>query len=335
VSSEHEALVGLAADIFRGRTSNEQLAKVETSDLRADQELWRELADAGLLGIAVPEEHGGAGLGLTEICLLLEQQGRFMAPVPLWETLVAALAVTLGGTPDQRQRWLPAVAAGTATLSLAASLDGAPQVGCRDGVLDGTALVPGLPGALVVASQDGVFLATMPPGTPVVTTNHALAHDVSLTGIAAERLEVDVEWLLDAARLGLAAQQLGLADAGVREAAQHLSGREQFGRPLATFQATSQQLGDAYCEVQAMRATLGQAVWALGNGPARKEVDVATWWATDAAERIQHTVQHLHGGLGADITYPVHRRLLWTMRNNALLGGPSRQLVRLGAALVP
>jgi acyl-CoA dehydrogenase len=60
---------------------------------------------------------------------------------------------------------------------------------------------------------------------------------------------------------------------------------------------------------------------------------VACWYATDAAERIQHTVQHLHGGLGADTTYPVHRRLLWTMRSNALLGGPSRQLVRLGAAL--
>ena len=67
---------------------------------------------------------------------------------------------------------------------------------------------------------------------------------------------------------------------------------------------------------------------------ASTDVDVACWWATDAAERIQHTVQHLHGGIGADITYPVHRRLLWTMRTNALLGGPSRQLVRLGEALV-
>jgi acyl-CoA dehydrogenase len=83
-----------------------------------------------------------------------------------------------------------------------------------------------------------------------------------------------------------------------------------------------------------MRATVGQAVWALDQGhEAAKEVAVATWWATDAGERIQHTVQHLHGGLGADTTYPVHRRLLWTMRANALLGGPSRQLARLGTLL--
>ena len=321
MTPDQEALVGLAADIFRGRTANEQLAAVEASASRVDEELWRELAEAGLVGIAVPEEHGGAGLGLEELCLLLEQQGRFVAPVPLWETTVAALVLARGGTAEQQARWLPRVAAGTARLSLAVSLDST-----SDG------LVSGPFDALVVVDGDGVRLAEAPVATPVETTNHTLAYDV--TGLAGEPLEVDPDWVRDVARLGLAAQQLGVADAGVREAAQHLSGREQFGRPLATFQATSQQLGDAYCDVQAMRATLGQAVWALGNGPARKEVDVATWWATDAAERVQHAVQHLHGGLGADITYPVHRRLLWTMRTNALLGGPSRQLVRLGAALV-
>ncbi|MDP9100879.1 MAG: acyl-CoA dehydrogenase, partial [Actinomycetota bacterium] len=112
--------------------------------------------------------------------------------------------------------------------------------------------------------------------------------------------------------------------------------REQFGRPLATFQAVSQQLGDAYCDVQAMRATLWQAVWQLDRGPetqARRAVDVATWWACDAGARVQNAVQHLHGGIGADTTYPVHRRLLWSMRIDALLGGPSRQLRRLAPAL--
>ncbi len=321
MTPDQEALVGLAADIFRGRTAPDQLAAVEASETRTDEALWRELADAGLVGIALPEEHGGAGLGLTELCLLLEQQGRFLAPVPLWETTVAALVLAHGGTAEQQARWLPRVAAGTTKLSLAVSLDGT-----QDG------LVSGPFDALVVVDDTGVRLAESPVATPVVTTNHTLGFDVG--DLQGEALDVDPEWVLDVARLGLAAQQLGVADAGIREAAQHLSAREQFGRPLATFQATSQQLGDAYCDVQAMRATLGQAVWALGKGSARKEVDVATWWATDAAERVQHIVQHLHGGLGADVTYPVHRRLLWTMRTNALLGGPSRQLVRLGSALV-
>jgi acyl-CoA dehydrogenase len=334
LTQDQEALVGLAAQIMAARTSNEQLAKTEVSESRVDEELWRELADAGLLGIAAPEEHGGAGLGITEVMLLLEQQGRFVAPVPLWENLVALYVLRWHATPEQQQRWVPPVVAGTAKLGLVVSLDGSSPVSEAGGVLTGRALVTSKADALVVVTDDGVFLAEAPAGEPVVTTNHSLAFDVDLAGVAAERLDASAESVRDHARTGLAAIALGVADAGIREAAQHLSQREQFGRPLATFQATSFQLGDAYCDAQAMRATLWQAVFELSQGrPAATEVAVATWWATDAAERIQHTVQHLHGGLGADTTYPVHRRLLWTMRSNALLGGPSRQLVRLGALL--
>jgi acyl-CoA dehydrogenase len=312
VTPEQEALVGLAADIFAGRTSNEQLAAVEGSADRWDPQLWRELADAGLLGLAVPEALGGAGLGLLEVCLLLEQQGRFLAPVPLWETLTAALLLD-GPLAEQ---WLPRVVSGEVRLSVAPAFDGS----------DG--LVTGPFDAAVVVEGSSVVLATQVQAVPVETTTHALGYDI----LSAQSAPVDVavERVRDVVRVALSAVQLGVADAGVREAAQHLSGREQFGRPLGTFQATQQQLGDAYCDVQAMRATLGQAVFTMD----RTDVDVATWWATDAGERIQHTVQHLHGGLGADITYPVHRRLLWTMRTNALLGGPSRQLARHGAALV-
>ncbi|HUR50905.1 MAG TPA: acyl-CoA dehydrogenase family protein [Mycobacteriales bacterium] len=334
LTADQQALVGLAADILRGRTSNEQLAKTEVSESRVDDELWRELSEAGLLGIAVPEALGGAGLGFTELCLLLEQQGRFVAPVPLWENLLAAYVLTWHGTPEQQERWLPPLAAGTTRLGLAASLDGPSPVTYDGTALAGRALVTSKADALVVVTDAGVYLCEAPAGEPVVTTNHAVAYDTDLTGVPAVALDADVESVLNHLRLGLAATALGVADAGVREAAQHLTHREQFGRPLATFQATSFQLGDAYCDVQAMRATLWQAVWAIDAGPATTETAVAAWYATDAAERVQHTVQHLHGGLGADTTYPVHRRLLWTMRTNALLGGPSRQLARLASALL-
>lgn len=333
MTPDQEALVGLAAEVMAGRCSNEQLARTEVSDTRVDAELWRELAAAGLLGIAVPEALGGAGLGLVEICLLLEQQGRSLAPVPLWENLLAAYVLTWHATADQQAQWLPSLVAGTARIGIAATLDGPSPVSFAEGRLSGWALVTSRADALVVVTDDGVYLCEAPPGDPVVTTNHGLAYDTDLHGVPAVRLDASVESVLDHLRLGLAATALGVADAGIREAARHLSQREQFGRPLATFQATSFQLGDAYCDAQAMRATLWQAVWAIDSGPASRETAVACWYATEAAERIQHTVQHLHGGLGADTTYPVHRRLLWTMRTNALLGGPSRQLARLGAAL--
>lgn len=338
------ALVGLATDVMAGRCSNDQLATVETSETRIDETLWSLLTDAGMVGIAVPEAYGGAGLGLTELCLLAEVTGRLVAPVPLLETGLAALAVARSDVAQVAERWLPAVAAG-AVLAVAVDLtDGFPSVHADGAALTGTVRqVPfgHVAEALVLAALDS-------DGTPalwlvetaglarrqVVQTDHSIAVDLVLSGAPAVRLggESAVGWLADRLRLGLAAQLLGLADEGIREAAAYLSGREQFGRPLATFQATSQQLGDAYCDVQAMRATLWQAVWTVEHAreSAARSTGVATWWATDGSQRVQHTVQHLHGGMGADTTYPVHRRLLRTMTAVARLGGSSRQLVALG-----
>ena len=329
LSPDQVALTGLAEEVMRGRTSPEQLATVEGSPDRVDPLLWQELADAGLVGIAIPADCGGSGLGLTELCLLLEVQGRRLAPVPLWETtLLGADPLLRSGTAELHKRWLPGVADGSLRLSAAVDLVSG-EASTRD-VPQGH-----IADAVVVPTTRGAELVEMAglTRTPVLMTNHALAADLDLEGVVGTPMAGPVDW--DRARLGLAALLLGLADEGVREAAAYLSGREQFGRPLATFQATTQQLGDAYCEVQAMRATLWQAVWALDNEEpaARRSVEVAIWWAVDAAQRVQHTVQHLHGGLGADTSYPVHRRLLWTMRAVAQLGSPSRQLARLGTEL--
>jgi alkylation response protein AidB-like acyl-CoA dehydrogenase len=341
MTPDQRSLVELADQILRARSANEQLAAVEASESRVDERLWSELASAGLLGLAVPEAHGGAGLGLTEVCLFLEQVGRRVAPVPCWESSLAVLAVARFGSDDQQARWLPGAAAGTTRLTVAIDLTAAPSTRIVDGALDGPALlVPAglFAAAAVVQTDDGLWLADLTgvQRAGVETTTHALAADVTFSRTPAERLAGDAGWLLDAARVALAAGQLGNTDEGVCEAASYLSAREQFGRQLATFQAVSQQLGDAYCDVQAMRATLWQAVWTLEQQPtARREVDVATWWATDAGLRVQAAVQHLHGGIGADTTYPVHRRLLWALQTDALLGGASRQLASLGSQLAP
>ncbi|HUF83688.1 MAG TPA: acyl-CoA dehydrogenase family protein, partial [Acidimicrobiia bacterium] len=105
-NDEQEAVRDLAAQVFAGHATVERVKEIERGDERIDRDLWRALADAGLLAIAVPEEHGGSGLGLVELCLLLEQQGRHVAPVPVWPTLVlGALAIAEHGTPAQQQEW--------------------------------------------------------------------------------------------------------------------------------------------------------------------------------------------------------------------------------------
>jgi len=125
LTEEQTAVRDLAEQIFTGTVTVDRVKEIEASDDRIDRALWRELADANLLGIALPEEHGGSGLGLTETALVLEQQGRVVAPVPYWATVVlGALPVAAFGTPAQQQALLPGVVAGDVCLSAALAESG-------------------------------------------------------------------------------------------------------------------------------------------------------------------------------------------------------------------
>jgi alkylation response protein AidB-like acyl-CoA dehydrogenase len=363
-TEEQDAVRGLAAQIFDDHATTERVKEIERSDERVDRELWRALADAGLLGIAVPEEHGGSGLGLVELCLLLEQQGRRVAPVPLWPTVVlGALPLAEFGTREQQQAWLPGVAAGDVVLTAAMSEPGVndalrPRVAATHDAhawrLDGEK--PTVPAAHVAVrvlvpaeTNDGelsVFLVD-PAGagverTPVTTTDRSKAAHLTFAGAPAERLgvEEDVDgrrvtsWMLDRALVGLCATQLGVAEAALRMAADYTSERHQFGRPLSTFQGVALKAADAYIDTEAMRVTLWQAAWRLTAGlDATQEIMVAKWWAAEGGQRVVHITQHLHGGMGADVDYPVHRYFLWGKQIEVTLGGASAQLARLGRAL--
>jgi 3-oxocholest-4-en-26-oyl-CoA dehydrogenase beta subunit len=359
-SEEQDAVRDLAAQIFEGHATTERVKQAERSDEHVDRELWLALADAGLLAIAVPEEHGGSGLGIVELCLLLEQQGRRVAPVPLWPTLVlGALPIAEFGTPEQQQAWLPGVARGDVVLSAALSETGANEAlhtqvtATRDRhtwMLDGAK--PSVPAAhvadrvLVPASTGdsglGVFLVD--PGGPGVertvaaTTDRQKVGHLEFAGAPAEQLGDDgrsvTAWMLDRALVGLCALQVGVAEGALRMAADYTSERQQFGRPLSTFQGVALKAADAYIDTEAMRVTLWQAAWRLTAGlDATKEVMVAKWWAAEGGQRVVHITQHLHGGMGADVDYPVHRYFLWGKQIEDTLGGASAQLARLGQAL--
>ena len=110
--------------------------------------------------------------------------------------------------------------------------------------------------------------------------------------------------------------------------------REQFGKPIATFQAVAQRAADAYIDVEAVRWTMWQAAWRLTEGrPAEDEIAVAKFWAADAGHRVTYAAQHLHGGIGLDVDYPVHRYFLWSKQIELSLGSATRQLLKLGAAM--
>ncbi|TML92470.1 MAG: acyl-CoA dehydrogenase [Actinobacteria bacterium] len=350
-SEEQEAVRALAAQIFAGHASTARVKDVEAGDERFDRAVWAELAGANLLGIALPDEVGGSGFGVIELCLLLEQQGRTVSPVPLWPTLVlGALPIAEFGSADQRERWLPGVVAGDVVLTAALESFGPELTARADGAawrLDGTRLsVPAAQSAarvIVPARTDAGVRAFLvdPNGDGVEhqraeTTNRELRSHLVLSGAPAEPLGGAgvVEWLLDRALVGLCALQVGVCEEALRLAAAYTSERVQFGRPLSTFQGVALKAADAYIDTEAMRATLWQAAWRLTEGlDAAQEVAVAKWWAADGGQRVVHATQHLHGGMGADVDYPVHRYFLWGKQLSEELGGASAQLARLGAAI--
>jgi hypothetical protein len=364
-TEDQEALRELARKILTDHGSHERLRTVESEADWFDRTLWGELAKANLLGVALPEDVGGGGLGFLELCLLLEEQGRAVTPLPLWPTLVlGALPINLFGTDAQRQRWLPGVTRGEVILSAALSENGLDDASAitatatRDGGLwrlDGAkTCVPAahLAARVLVPARTGdaaagVFLVD-PNGAGVrlardTATNGEPLFELELAGatVGADDVLGDpfgggaiVEWTAQRAIAALCVINAGVADAALRMTASYLTTRKQFGKPLATFQAVAQRAADAFIQVEGMRWTAWQAAWRLAQGqPAPEDVSVAKIWAGDGGHFTTYAAQHLHGGMGLDLDYPVHRYFVWSKAIELTLGSASHHLARLGAAM--
>ena len=365
-SEEQEAVRELADRIFTDLSTQERLREMETDPTsdRFDAKLWSELASAGLLGISLPEDVGGAGLDFLETGLLAEAAGRTAAYVPVVECLAAAApAVARFGTDGQRQQWLPGVVAGDTVLTTAlVELGGTPAspalVAEPDGdgwTLSGVkACVPSgtFADAVLVPARiepAGVAVFVVPLKAAGVTIEHQTANNgqpeglLTLTGVrvgadgllgSVEDGPAVVEWLVQRSTTALALAQAGAAAASLALVAEYTKNREQFGKPIATFQAVGQRAADAYVDAEAIRLTAWQAAWRLAEGlPADKEIAVAKFWAADGGQRVVHAAVHLHGGVGVDREYPLHRFFLNTKHIELTLGGATDQLLRLGATL--
>jgi alkylation response protein AidB-like acyl-CoA dehydrogenase len=295
-------------------------------DEQEDRErAWQELARADLLGLCLPDDVGGGGYGFVEACLLLEQAGRTVAAVPLLPTLVSAMAVAEWGTAEQRARWLPGVVAGQVVLT--ADVDGS------------RAQVPhaNLASAVVLVSDDSVRIAES--GDLTLTRQEATSGEpqfiVEDLG-AGERMGGShaSAWIRQRWTVGLCAVQLGTCERALRLTADYVAGRHQFDRPIGSFQAVGQRLADAYIDVEAMRLTTWQAAWRLAPGlPSGQEVAIAKFWASDGGQRVAAATQHLHGGIGVALDYPLHRHTLLAKQIELTLGSGTPQLAALGEML--
>ncbi len=358
LTEDQQAIADLAEQILKDQATNEREREVETSGgPRFDKELWSAVSEAGLLGIAVPEPHGGAGLGFLEVAAILEQVGRYTAPIPFYETVVlGALPIAEYGSDAQREAWLPKIANGEA-IATAALVDDVATKATASGdgfVLDGVKLcVPAAELAdvvLVPAATDGggtVFLVD-PKAQGVTlealaTTSGAPESKLTLAAVkvgadavlgTAGAGEKIVAWLTERATSGLCMVSLGACESALDLTSEYIKTRKQFDQPIAMFQAVGHRAADAFIDTEGIRLTAWQAAWRLSAGlDAGKAVAVAKFWCAEGAKRVVHAAAHLHGGVGVDKEYPLHRYFLYARHLELSLGGGTPQLLRLGRLL--
>jgi alkylation response protein AidB-like acyl-CoA dehydrogenase len=316
----------------------------------AKPDSWKELARAGLLGLSLPPELGGDGLGVLDTAVLLAEIGRRAAPVPALATLMTGvLPVVRWGDDGLRRTLLPPAAAGEMILTAGIRepsdpMPSAPAVTVTEGTVSGTKV-----GVLYCAQASRVLLPVSfdgpDDGTGVVIVDPA-APGASVTrtpGAGPEytlRLDqVPVEHVLGAAGTLKDLYQLAVAGAccladGALSAAlaltrDHVAARQQFGRPLATFQAVTQQIADVYIASRTLHLATLSACWLLDAGKdAAGDLGVAGYWCAEEAPRSVRTCHHLHGGTGMDTTYPLHHFSGLISELVRYLGGAEYQLER-------
>ncbi|QNS05308.1 acyl-CoA dehydrogenase family protein [Streptomyces xanthii] len=340
-----------------------------------DRALWAKAAGADLLSLVIAPEHGGAGLDAVALCLVLRESAQVLARLPLLEHSAAATAVQAHGSAELRQELLPGAGRGELVLTVASAGrtghdpaelavtarqegSGDQADGPANWILDGVqTAVPWAFNAdrILVPAHTGEgtpLIAVLPgPGTrtpgltfdeQVSTTGERLA-ELRLDGVrvaARDMIEAPEAWprLHDLLATGTCALALGLGTGALRMTSDYAGKREQFGHPIATFQAVAVQAADRYIDLRAMEATLWQAAWRISSGaggalPVAGDVAVAKTWASEGVRRIVQTAQHLHGGFGADTDYPLHRYHAWAKHLELSLGPAAAHEEALGDLL--
>lgn len=332
---------------FSPDEGQQAVADVVTSALGRDNS-WAALVDGGVVAFGVPDRLGGDGLGLPEITTALTEIGRHGTSGPALATLGLGLIPLLDfATDEQQDRYLAAVAKG-GVLSAALNEPGAalperPATALSGKKLSGTKV--GVPFAeqadwLVVTTDNGVVvISPQADGVTLVktpTANHSDEYVVTFDGVTVPDSDVladatvhRVNQLVLAAAGAFAA---GLVAGALRLTADYVGTREQFGRPLSTFQTVAAQLAEVYIASRTISLASTSVIWRLTEGrDADDDLDVLGYWLTSQAPPVMQTCHHLHGGMGMDITYPMDRYYSTIKDLTRLLGGPAHRLELVGA----
>jgi alkylation response protein AidB-like acyl-CoA dehydrogenase len=280
----------------------------------ADDRLWAQLRELGWPGIAVAEEHGGQGLGVVELAVLLEEHGYACAPTPFLQTATAAAVIQAAGSPEQHARWLPGLASGEQTAA----------IGRRD-LLAGAADAA----VVVLVESDGaeVLDAADARLEPVQTIDPTRAYarvtgeaDGEPLGAAAERVTV-----------ALAAEVVGVSQRALDMTLEYVKDRKQFGVPVGSFQAVSHRCAQMLLDTETARSTAYYAAWAADADPDRlaEAAALAGAAAAGGVRDVTGSAIQAHGGIGFTWEADVHWLYKRAQLDAALLGGAGRHRAAL------
>jgi len=312
-------------------------------------ELWGEMGKLGWLGLPFPEEHGGAGLGLVELAIVLEEMGRAAYPGPFFATVVlGGLGLMLGGTAEQRDKWLPAIASGRARMTAALleeHLDWDPASTTASATKSGSGwilsgvkrFVPWAHVADVILvparSADGLSLFLLDPKSVGVTlspmkgidlTNRWSELRLDKVAVGAEAIMGQpggaasvLESLLRRAAVCASAEMLGAARRCLDMSVEYVKVREQFGQPIGSFQAIRHRCAEMLLEAENAHAAVYYAAWALTAGAEDAAVasSICKSYVNEAARRVCGDAIQVHGGIGFTWEYDLH---LYMKRAKAL-----------------
>ena len=333
---------------FTAEPEQQAVADVVQSIL-VRENTWPALVSGGIPALGVPVRLGGDGVGIAEIAAALSGIGRHGVISPGLCTLgFGVVGLRAMASEEQQDRYLDGVAAGavlTAALNEPGfALPDRPATRLAEGRLDGTKVaVPYAAQAnwMLVTTDNGV-VAVSPEapgvrltGTPSSAGGEEFTIEFSQTPVDSVLAGGTVQGLNQLVTAAVGAYGTGLVAGAVRLTADYVSNRHQFGRPLATFQTVAAQLAEVYIVSRTLDLASTSAVWRLAQGrDATDDLDVLAYWLTTNAPPAMQTCHHLHGGMGMDITYPMHRYYSAIKDLARLLGGPAHRLDLVGAQCI-
>jgi alkylation response protein AidB-like acyl-CoA dehydrogenase len=347
LTDEQQAIKSTANGFLASRFKSERIREIAASDSGFDEAGWKEMAELGWAGLALPEEWGGQGLGIVDLAVLFEEMGYALAPSPLLSNTVAGLALTFAGSDEQRERWLRPLAAGElrgapALLDAGSSAvplrfeleaeesgDGLVLNGEKTLVMDAASadffLVATADGRRHIVERDADGVAVKPEESIDLTRRLSsvkldavkVAPENTLPGAAEDYLPV-----FHRACVALAAESTGLAQRALEMSVEYAKDRQQFGRPIGAYQAVSHRCAQMLLETENSRSAVYGAAWAADAEPESLPLaaSMAKAYASDAGWRVPDMAIQVHGGIGFTWEHDLHFFLKRGRANAASFG---------------